>query len=62
MDERLIYLGKVKCKEIDKDFDLVVSKYERRAKDKGYTNHKLKLIKEKAIVKFYVIIDLDEEI
>lgn len=61
MKERLIYLGKVKCKEVDKDFDTLFEKYEKRAIEKGYEKPKLKLLKEKSIVKFYVIIDLDEE-
>ncbi len=61
MEERLIYLGKVKKKEIDKDFDAVFEKYENRAIEKGYKNPKMKLLKEKSIVKFYVIIDLDED-
>lgn len=61
MEERLIYLGRVKKKEVDKDFDSVFDRYEKRAIEKGYKNPKLKMLKEKSIVKFYVIIDLDEE-
>lgn len=62
MEERLIYLGRVKCKKVDNDFDSVFEKYEKRAIEKGYENPKLKLLKEKSIVKIYVIIDLDKEI
>lgn len=57
----MIYLGKVKRKEIDEDFDATFEKYEKRAIDKGYKNPKLKILKEKSIVKFYVLIDLEEE-
>lgn len=61
MEERLIYLGKVKKKEVDKDFDSVFDKYEKRAIEKGYKKPKIKMLKEKSIIKFYVVIDLDEE-
>lgn len=61
MEERLIYLGRVKKKEVDKDFDSVFDRYEKRAIEKGYKNPKLKMLKEKSIIKFYVVIDLDEE-
>lgn len=62
MQERLIYLGKIKCKKIDNNFDEVFEKYEKRAIEKGYNNPKLKLLKEKSVVKIYVTIDLDEDI
>jgi hypothetical protein len=62
MQERLIYLGKIKCKEIDNNFDDVLSKYERKAIDRGYFNKKIKFIKEKSIVKIYTIIYIDSEI
>lgn len=61
MEERLIYLGKAKSKKVSDDFDLLFEKYEKRAIEKGYEKPKLKLLKEKSIVKFYVIIDLDKE-
>ena len=60
MEERLIYLGKAKRKKVDEDFDALFEKYEKRAIEKGYEKPKLKLLKEKSIVKFYVIVDLDE--
>jgi hypothetical protein len=59
MEERLIYLGKAKRKKVDEDFDALFEKYEKRAIEKGYEKPKLKLLKEKSIVKFYVIIDLE---
>ena len=59
MEERLIYLGKAKSKKVGEDFDALFEKYEKRAIEKGYEKPKLKLLKEKSIVKFYVIIDLE---
>ena len=61
MKERLMYIGKVKCREIDNDFDETLAKFERKAIEKGYYNKKIKFIKEKSIVKVYVIVDLDSE-
>ena len=59
MEERLIYLGKLKRKKVDEDFDVVYDKYKKRAIDRGYENPILKLLKERSIVKFYVVIELE---
>ena len=61
MEQRMFYIGKVKRKEIEKDFDTVYEKYRKRALEKGYENPKLKILKEKSIVKFYVLVDLEDE-
>lgn len=61
MKERLMYIGKVKCREIDSNFDETLAKFERKAIDKGYYNKKIKFIKEKSIVKVYAIVDLDSD-
>jgi len=60
MQERLFYLGKEKNKKVSENFDANFEKYEKRAVDKGYKNPKIKILKEKSIVKFYVIVDLEE--
>ena len=50
----------MKCKKVDKDFDAVYDKYKKRAIERGYENPQMKVLKEKSIVRFYVIIDLEE--
>jgi hypothetical protein len=60
MQERLFYLGKEKNKKVSENFDAHFEKYEKRAVDKGYVNPVLKILKEKSIVKFYVIVNLEE--
>lgn len=60
MEERMIYLGKMKRKKVDEDFDAVYDKYKMRAVERGYENPQLKIFKEKSIVKFYVTIDFEE--
>lgn len=59
--ERMIYLGKMKSKKVNEDFDASYDKYKLRAIERGYKNPQLKILKEKSIVKFYVIIDLEED-
>jgi hypothetical protein len=61
MKERLMYIGKVKCREIDNNFDETLAKFEKKAIEKGYYNNKIKFIKEKSIVKVYAIVDLDSD-
>jgi hypothetical protein len=60
MQERLFYLGKENNKKVSENFDANFEKYEKRAIDKGYKKPRLKILKEKSIVKFYVIVDLEE--
>lgn len=59
MQERMMYLGKEKNKKVSENFDANFDKYKKRAIDKGYNNPRLKILKEKSIVKFYVIVDIE---
>jgi hypothetical protein len=59
MQERMMYLGKEKNKKVSENFDANFDKYKKRAIDKGYKNPKLKILKEKSIVKFYVVVEIE---
>lgn len=51
----------MKSKKVNEDFDASYDKYKLRAIERGHKNPQLKILKEKSIVKFYVIIDLEED-
>lgn len=59
MEERMMYLGKERSKKVSENFDAHLEKYEKRAIDRGYENPRLKILKEKSIVKFYVVVDIE---
>ena len=61
MEKRMFYLGKVKKKIFDKDFDGTYDKFKNKAIDKGYGDKEIAILNEKAYARFYVIIDLEVE-
>lgn len=57
----MFYLGKVKKKIFDKDFDGTYDKFKNKAIDKGYGDKEIVILNEKSYARFYVIIDLEVE-
>ena len=55
MDERYRTLGKEKEKKFNKDFDLMLDKYKKKAKDLGY-NGELRFEKERGNIVILVAI------
>jgi len=58
-EERLIYLGRMKAKVLDKDFDRYYDEYKDKAIKRGYEINEMKIIKEKSDVIFYVVIEYE---
>jgi hypothetical protein len=58
-EQRLIYLGRIKKKTLDKDFDAHYDSFKKKAIDRGYEINEMKIIKERGDAIFYVVIEYE---
>jgi hypothetical protein len=57
-EERLIFLKRIKTKELEGDFDLHYDEAKSIAINKGYKDNELKFLKEVGFTSIYVVIKL----